>query len=212
MTESVEGTLSRGERKERTRRAMLDAALRLSAENGLATVSLRHVAREAGIVPTAFYRHFDSVEDLGLALVDETTASLREMMRRVRSEHPGPGEIIELSAAVLADQVANHPAHYTFLVRERNSGPPAVRAAVRRQMDLFERDLADYCGRLPHLCGWPPEDLHFLARLIIVTVISAVRDMLEEPERRMEHLRAVIRQIRLVAVGAKYWKPYPTTH
>ena len=58
-------TDTRGERKERTRRAILDAALRLSGEQTLAALSLRQVAKEVGIVPTAFYRHFDSLDDLG---------------------------------------------------------------------------------------------------------------------------------------------------
>ena len=63
-------TQTRGERKERTRRAILDAALELSEEQTFAALSLRQVAREVGIVPTAFYRHFASLDDLGLALVE----------------------------------------------------------------------------------------------------------------------------------------------
>ena len=51
-------------------------------------LSLRQVAKEVGIVPTAFYRHFDSIEDLGLALVEESFASLREMLRDVRRSDP----------------------------------------------------------------------------------------------------------------------------
>jgi AcrR family transcriptional regulator len=44
------------------------------------------VAKEVGIVPTAFYRHFESVEQLGLVLVDESFVSLRAMLRDVRRE------------------------------------------------------------------------------------------------------------------------------
>ena len=72
------------ERKERTRRAILDAALSLGEESSLGAVSLRQVAKEVGIVPTAFYRHFDSIEALGKALVDESFVSLRAMVRDVR--------------------------------------------------------------------------------------------------------------------------------
>src|SRR5690606_22108465 len=59
VTAVVEPPLSRAARKERTRQALLDAGLRLAADHTLAAVSLRHIAREVGIVPTAFYRHFD---------------------------------------------------------------------------------------------------------------------------------------------------------
>src|SRR4051794_19800762 len=78
--------LSRQERKERTRAAILDAALELSADGGLGSLSLRSVAKKVGIVPTAFYRHFASVDELGLALLDESFASLRDMLREVRRD------------------------------------------------------------------------------------------------------------------------------
>ena len=79
--EAVGEPMSRVARKERTRRAILDAALELSSESTMAALSLRQVAKEVGIVPTAFYRHFDSVEALGVALVAESFASLRSMLR-----------------------------------------------------------------------------------------------------------------------------------
>ena len=65
---------SRLERKERTRRAILDAALELCEDSSLVALSLRQVAGRVGIVPTGFYRHFESIESLGMALVDESFA------------------------------------------------------------------------------------------------------------------------------------------
>ena len=35
------------------------------------SISLRQVTREVGVVPTAFYRHFDDMESLGRALAIE---------------------------------------------------------------------------------------------------------------------------------------------
>ena len=77
-------TETRAEQKERTRRAILDAALELTAGSGLAALSLRSVAKQVGVVPTAFYRHFDSIDALGLALVEEAFVSLRAMLSAVR--------------------------------------------------------------------------------------------------------------------------------
>src|SRR4029077_8403513 len=62
-------TLSREERKEATRRAIVAASLRLLEDRSFAALSLREVTREAGIVPAAFYRHFESMEALGLVLI-----------------------------------------------------------------------------------------------------------------------------------------------
>ena len=54
-----------------TRQRLLDVTLELIADRSLASISLREVAREAGIVPTAFYRHYESMDALGVELVDE---------------------------------------------------------------------------------------------------------------------------------------------
>ena len=68
---------TRAEQKLRTRRALMDAALsQLSADRGFGSLSLREVAREAGIAPTSFYRHFSDLDELGLALVDEGGVAL----------------------------------------------------------------------------------------------------------------------------------------
>lgn len=42
------------------------------------------MAREAGIAPTSFYRHFRDVDELGLTMVDESGLMLRQLMRRAR--------------------------------------------------------------------------------------------------------------------------------
>src|SRR6478752_5244002 len=96
---------TRVERKERTRRAILDAALELSDESTLAAISLRQVAKQVGIVPTAFYRHFDSIEALGLALVDEAFVSLRGMIRDIRRGDPALADIVDRSVDVLVGHV-----------------------------------------------------------------------------------------------------------
>ncbi len=75
------GDLSREERKEATRRAIVAAALKLLDDRSFSALSLREVTREAGIVPGAFYRHFESMEALGLVLIDESFRALRDMLR-----------------------------------------------------------------------------------------------------------------------------------
>ena len=52
----------RDERKQQSRQALLDAALSLSTSGrSFSSISLREVAREVGLVPTAFYRHFQDM-------------------------------------------------------------------------------------------------------------------------------------------------------
>ena len=75
---------TRQERKQRTREALLDAALEKLEQQSFSSLSLRQVTRAAGIVPTAFYRHFDSMQELGLVLIEESFRTLRAMLRTAR--------------------------------------------------------------------------------------------------------------------------------
>lgn len=200
---------SRAEQKERTRRAILDAALSLSEESGLGGLSLRQVAREVGIVPTAFYRHFASLEELGLALVDESFVSLRAMLRDVRRDNPAPAEIIQRSVGVLGEHVRSHRAHFGFIARERASGPRHIRDAVRHELELVERELAADLARLP-VGQWSTDDLQILAHLIVGAMVSTVEDLLGD--RRTSEQALLLRaekQLRMVVVGALQWRSDP---
>jgi AcrR family transcriptional regulator len=197
---------TRGERKERTRRAILDAALQLSDEAGLAALSLRHVAREVGIVPTAFYRHFASIDELGLALVEESFTSLRAMIRDVRRGNPPLDEIVDRSVEVLDEHVRGQRAHFSFIARERSGGSAPVRAAVRHEFALFERELATDLARLP-MDRWSADDLRVLSRLIVVAMIGVAEEILESPERERTAIRQRARtELLIVIVGALNWR------
>jgi AcrR family transcriptional regulator len=86
---------SRAVRKEATRQRLIDVTLKLITNRSLASISLREVAREAGIVPTAFYRHYESMDALGVELVDESMGPLRQMIRDARRGVASHGDIIK---------------------------------------------------------------------------------------------------------------------
>lgn len=203
-------TETRVERKERTRRAILDAALELTQERPLAAISLRQVAKEVGVVPTAFYRHFASVDELGLALVEECFTSLRAMLRDARrGGDPAVRDIIDTSVAVLVEHVRRQDRHFSFIARERFAGPPQVREAIARGIGLFERELATDLAHLPHTDSWSARDLHTLANLIVSTMVTTAEALLAtEPgsEAEQAEITTVRTQLRMVMVGAVSWR------
>jgi AcrR family transcriptional regulator len=196
------------QRGERTRRAILDAALRLSAETSLSALSLRHVAREVGIVPTGFYRHFASAEELGLVLVDESFASLRQMLRDVRRANPTLEGVIHRSVGVLVDHVVADPAHIRFVSRERVGGVPAVREAIAHQLELFEAEIATDFARLPGAAAWSTEDLRISANLIVTAMVAAAERILHASSAaaRAEIAGVTEKQLRMLAIGAQNWR------
>ena len=210
MAEPERAPLTRVERKERTRRAILDAALELSDESTLAAVSLRQVARQVGIVPTAFYRHFPSIEDLGMALVEESLDTLRALLRELRRTAGDDfRSIIDGSVAVLVTQVRQDQAHFGFIARERFAGPPAVREAIARGIELAERELAIDLAHLPGTDQWSEDDLQTLSELIVGAMVATAERLIAAGPGSAEERRIADNagaQLRLLLVGAMNWR------
>jgi AcrR family transcriptional regulator len=204
-------TDSRRARKERTRQAILDAALALLEDEGFGQLSLRQITREVGIVPTAFYRHFSSLDELGLTLVDESFSTLRAMIRAARGNLAAYDSVIRRSVQVLVDHVQANRAHFSFIARERFGGHAVVRAAIRSELELFSRELASDLATLPNLQSWSREDLHMLSDLIVNAMVSTAELLLTVPEddsgAQQRIVRDANRQLRLIVVGISGWRP-----
>ncbi|WP_344300748.1 TetR/AcrR family transcriptional regulator [Sinomonas flava] len=84
MREDAPGTL-RERKKERTRRAIHDAAFALAAERGLAQVTVADVCAEAGISERTFFNYFPSKAAATLGL--PATALSEEQERRFLEAH-----------------------------------------------------------------------------------------------------------------------------
>jgi AcrR family transcriptional regulator len=199
---------TREERKLQTRQAIIDAAMRLLAEDSFGGLSLREVTREAGIVPGAFYRHFESMEALGLVLIDESFRFLRDMLRGARVELD-PDHVIESSIDVLSRSVTEQRLHWRFIGRERNSGVSVLRYAIRAEIRLITSELATDLARFPALSHWSTEDLNVLASLFVnamVQIAEALEDT-DDPAAREEIRRTAVKQLRMIVVGVVGWRP-----
>jgi AcrR family transcriptional regulator len=205
-----ENGATRQERKRRTRQALLDAALELLAEQSFSSLSLRRVTRAAGIVPTGFYRHFDDMEALGLALIDESFRTLRAMIRAARADPRTYEHAIRNSVEILAAYVHEHDTHFRFIARERFGGVAALRHAIRSEIRLFASDLAIDLARFPYLDSWSSEDLQLLAGLIVNAMVATAEAILDAPPRDLtvesEIVASAERQLRMIVLGVPQWR------
>src|SRR5215207_7187098 len=203
-------TESRQAQKERTRQAILASALELSQTQGFAQLSLRQVSRHAGIVPTAFYRHFESMEQLGLALVEQSFSTLRRMIRDAQRDPEVFTNIIDAAADVLVEAVKHSKAHFGFVARERVGGSEVVRTAIRHELDLFVSELAVVLARLPNIENWSTEDVQMVSRLFVRNMVSNAEEVVEMPDGRPDLEEQIKegarRQMRLIVIGFRDWK------
>lgn len=201
---------SRAERKEKTRQKLLDVTLKLIGSRSLASISLREVARDAGIVPTAFYRHFESMDALGVELVDESIRPLRQLIRDARRGRDTSSDIIADTVTILAEQVRTHRPEFQFLTRERYGGVAAVRRAIETELRLFTSELTVDLARLTAGYDWTTDDLEMTADLMVAAMLATVTGLLEIDRRREETEAAIIdraqRQLRLIALGMGQWR------
>ncbi|MGV9710684.1 TetR family transcriptional regulator [Gordonia sp. NPDC003424] len=203
---------SRAERKSRTRQALLDATMELVADRSFASISLREVARGAGIVPTAFYRHFASMEDLGVTLVEDSMRVLRRTLREGRRDLAARQVLptAQTSLAILLRHVDENEAQFRFLVREQHGGIAEIRRAIDTELRLFSKELAIDLSRLPDLADWSPEDLELAAELIVTIMLTAVADLLDNDYRGRGAEREIVerteRQLVMVFLGMGQWR------
>jgi len=203
----------RDERKLRTRQGLLEAALSMAGQGrSLASISLREVAREAGVVPTAFYRHFRDMDELGLALVDDVCMTLRKLMREARVSAQGARDLaIQTSVHGFVGYVLANDRAFEFLTRERFGDRATVRQAIAREIRYFSGELASDLRIVPPFVDMPSEDLEMIADLVVHTVLNLSADLLELPpgQRVREHelTGRTVKQLRLIFLGAGRWQP-----
>ncbi len=90
------------ERKEETRRHVLDAAAAAFARDGYAATSLNDVIRNSELTKGAFYFHYPSKEALALAVVDDLRDRWSSMVTQaVDLERPAPEQARQMAALVV---------------------------------------------------------------------------------------------------------------
>jgi AcrR family transcriptional regulator len=199
--------------KQKTRQALLDAALALLEEQSLSSLGLREVTRAVGVAPTAFYRHFRSTADLGVALVEEALGSLHPMIRTTVSTTGDREERVTRTIDLIARHVDGYPAHVRFIARERHGGVQTVREAIREQLARFAQEVKDELAKDPVSEGWSEDDLLMLAHLYVDQMLSTASLFLEalegpeeeRPERTRQVAQLAARQMRLIGLGRHHW-------
>ncbi|MGW2227001.1 TetR family transcriptional regulator [Streptomyces formicae] len=197
---------TRQAQKQKTRQALLDAALGLLEEQSLSSLGLREVTRAVGVAPTAFYRHFRDTADLGVALVEEALDSLHTTLGTLLATTGDGEERISATVELIAAYVGTHPAHVRFIARERHGGVQSVRAAIGDQLALFAREVSDQFAKEPESAGWSEDDLLMLAGMYVDHMVMTASAFLEAAPGTEESVaNTARRQLRLVSLGRAHW-------
>lgn len=167
---------------DRLRDDLLVAAADLMAAHGeIEAVSLRAVARRAGVSPTAVYRHFDDHVELLRAAVDHCWTTFYEQLRSAAATSDDPFVAFGAMADAYVAYAMDRPGQYRVLFSDKvdlgGGEAPAGLAAfqllidtvahmlevlddprdpsfVAIQVHTWIHGIVDLCGSHPNM-GWP---------------------------------------------------------
>jgi AcrR family transcriptional regulator len=204
-------TLTRSERKDLTRASLLQAALALIGEGrSFTSLGIREVAREAGMVPNAFYRHFRNTDELGLALVEEVGITLRRLLREARQTSVTPHSMVRRSVQVYYEYVKQNRLLFLFISSERSGGSRILRLAIRNDVAHFTHEMAQDFRRLGVYPEMPTSSLQMVCGLIVTTMLAAAPEILdlppEQPLLEAEMTENFVQQLQVVLLGATCWR------
>jgi AcrR family transcriptional regulator len=126
------------------RAACLSAALELLEEGGATALSLRAVARRAGVSAAAPYRHYADRE----AVVSAVAAvGYRELAERLAAAHPAPSTPEQLASVGVAyvEFALEQPALFRMMFGEPCDRDNEERVAATAAVSLYLREIVARC-------------------------------------------------------------------
>jgi AcrR family transcriptional regulator len=113
------------------RRALLEASLALIEAHGIGALSLREVARKAGVSHNAPYHHFKDRGSLLAALAEEGFGDLAREMADARAAAPDPRARLEACGQAYVRFALRSPARFQVMFRPELAAPSEGGAVAR---------------------------------------------------------------------------------
>jgi TetR/AcrR family transcriptional regulator, fatty acid biosynthesis regulator len=174
------------------------------------SLGIREIAREAEMVPNAFYRHFRNTDELGLALVEEVGITLRRLLREARQAEAAQDDMVRRSVQVYHQYVLQNRLLFLFISSERSGGSRILRMAIRNEVSHFTNEMAQDFRRLGVYKDLSTPSLQMVCGLVVTTMLAAAPEILDLPPYQplLEHemTENFVHQLQVVLLGATLWK------
>ncbi|AVZ38827.1 MULTISPECIES: TetR/AcrR family transcriptional regulator [unclassified Dietzia] len=163
---------SRAEQKRHTRALIVAAGRNAVATRGFSGLGVREIAREAGIVPTAFYRHFESVDALATEIAAGAAEALGGLVDALVAE-PASDPAVDWPERASALAV-REPQNWSVLARGLVDTTHADHRVLSAAVDAARRRVGIALGRLETLSGADGNAVDVAADLVVVVLLRLV--------------------------------------
>ena len=195
-----------------TKEELFQATLNLiGPQKSISSLSLREIAREAGIAPNSFYRHFRDIDELAIALIDRAGLVLHKIIREARLQAVLQHSIIRSSVEVFIQLLDADEGYLGLLLRESYTGSTSYKEAVDRQLSFFQQELHEDLIRLEQINNnshMPHADI--AAKAITQLVFNMGAKVIDlSAEQRIEVAEQTMLMIRMILTGARHLTEEP---
>ncbi len=189
-----------------TKEELFQAALNLiGPQKSIASLSLREVAREAGIAPNSFYRHFKDIDELAIELIERSGLVLRQILHEARIKAIKQNSIIRSSVQVFIEQLDADEGNLSLLLREGYTGSTSYKQAVDRQLNFFQQELQEDLIRLERINNSKLSHPDLVAKAITQLVFNMGAKVIDLPQaERKEVAEQTMIMIRMILEGARH--------
>ncbi len=189
-----------------TKEELFQAALNLiGPQKSISSLSLREVAREAGIAPNSFYRHFKDIDELAIELIDRAGIVLRQILHQARLKASKQSSIIRSSVEIFIEQLDADEGNLSLLLREAYTGSASYKSAVQRQLNYFQQELQDDLIRLERLNNNRLSHPDIAAKAITQLVFNMGATVIDiSATERKEIAEQTMIMIRMILEGARH--------
>lgn len=184
---------------------MIDAAVSLlDGHRSISSLGLREIAREAGIAPNSFYRHFRDVDDLAVALIDRAGRTLRGIVREARLRITPERSAIRTSVEAFMEQLDSDDKYLLILLREMSIGSEAFRQAADRELTHFEDELTDELIRMQETTGVKTHEPALVSKAITRLVFAMGATAADKSTaERAELIDQTVEMLRMIMNGSQ---------
>lgn len=188
-----------------SREDIIEAALKLvGPHRSLSTLSLREVAREAGIAPNSFYRQFRDMNELAVALIDRAGQSLRQIIGEARVRAYAEQSVVKGSIEAFMDQLRADDRLLHILLREGTVGSDDYKRAVERQLSFFEEELKHDLLQLAEANKTGLFEPELTAKAITRLVFAmGAQAMDADPDEQVKLTEQTILMVRMIVAGTQ---------
>lgn len=195
-----------------TEEGLFQAALQLiGPEKSIASLSLREVARQAGIAPNSFYRHFRDIDELAIALINRAGVVLRKIIREARTQANQQKDTVRISVEIFLQQLNADEGNLSLLLREGYTGSMSYKRAVEQQLTYFQQELQEDLERMNQSSG--KDQIHhtdLVAKAITQLVFNMGAKVIDLPEQERQVIaEQTMQMIRMIIIGARHMGAKP---